>query len=509
MSDFTTQLRFICESYAGVDQSHPQTIDDIIANSRDKLFDFSYPIFDEAYKPELETKIINHFYTQEIGQETVGLFKQRLKTKMREIMPYYNQLYMSERLKFDPFKNADYVDLHNSNAEGKRDTTSANTASFNNSTVNDVDNTHHDTDASTGTNSNAMHEFWKGKATDNSTNAKTGSVSSTSHGTDKHTGNDTISHSGDYVDINTKDGTDMGVSIPAIDKRTLVKQADTPLGGVQGITDESDARAHVAGVGPGGINDGYLSGIQETVDNFTGGSYKDGNEWHPRNHDYTETRYGVYYNLNPNDNDDGWYRNTGSETNPKWEKVDEYSADDPGNGAIHVKFSEQVKGDQRRDIVAHINGQKMEWVPPMKGENPSKHGHWKVVDGVDPEDKTTYNSTLTKNGTTSGVSTDNETGYKHEDTDRTTDRTDNGTSTENSNNVGGYHTDNDTVATGVSTADNVGTENTKNKQDYFGKIFGKVGSETYSEMLNKFRSTFLNIDMDVIYELEPLFMLLW
>ena len=35
MSDFTTQLRFICESYAGVDQSHPKTIDDIIANFED------------------------------------------------------------------------------------------------------------------------------------------------------------------------------------------------------------------------------------------------------------------------------------------------------------------------------------------------------------------------------------------------------------------------------------------------------------------------------------------
>lgn len=497
MSDFTTQLRFICESYAGVDQSHPKTIDDIIANSRDKLFDFSYPIFDEAYKPELETKIINHFYTQEIGQETVGLFKQRLKTKMREIMPYYNQLYMSERLKFDPFKNADYVDLHNSNAKGKRDTTSTNTASFSNSTVNDVDNTHHDTDASTGTNSNAMHEFWDGNATDNSTNAKTGSVSSTSHGTDKHTGNDTITHSGDYIDVNTNEGTDMGVNIPAIDKRTLTKDADTPLGSVSA----DDANAHNAGVGPGGINEGFLSHLSEVIENFNGESYKESGEngkWHPRNHDYNETRYGYYYNLNPNDVH--YYKKN---SDNEWEEVPKGT-----QGATEVKFSESVLGDQRRSVTAHINGQKLEWEPkdPTKGE---KHGHWKPVDGDDPEDKTIYNSILTKNGTTSGVSTDNETGYKHEDTDRTTDRTDNGTSTENSNNVGGYHTDNDTVATGVSTANDVGTENTTNKQDYFGKIFGKVGSETYSEMLNKFRSTFLNIDMDVIHELEPLFMLLW
>ena len=77
MSDYTTQLRFICESYAGRTEegSEAHDVDSIIALARPQLFDFAYPIFDEAYKPELETKIMNHFYTQEIGQETVGLFK--------------------------------------------------------------------------------------------------------------------------------------------------------------------------------------------------------------------------------------------------------------------------------------------------------------------------------------------------------------------------------------------------------------------------------------------------
>nr|DAE52138.1 MAG TPA: Lower collar protein [Caudoviricetes sp.] len=62
----------------------------------------SYPIFDEAYRDTLNTKIIQHFWWREIGFETAALFSDRLAVKMNEIMPYYNQLYKSEMLKIEP-----------------------------------------------------------------------------------------------------------------------------------------------------------------------------------------------------------------------------------------------------------------------------------------------------------------------------------------------------------------------------------------------------------------------
>ena len=52
-----------------------------------------FPIFDENYRSVLETKILRHYYTREIGFETVGLWKHYLKTKLNEIMPKYNKLY--------------------------------------------------------------------------------------------------------------------------------------------------------------------------------------------------------------------------------------------------------------------------------------------------------------------------------------------------------------------------------------------------------------------------------
>lgn len=110
MSKYTTQVRFICEVNSGLDESVGyDNISQVIANSRAKIFDFSYPIFDENYRATLETKILKHYYTREIGLETVGLWKHFLDMRMNEIMPYYNKLYESELIEFDPFNDVDYT----------------------------------------------------------------------------------------------------------------------------------------------------------------------------------------------------------------------------------------------------------------------------------------------------------------------------------------------------------------------------------------------------------------
>ena len=66
----------------------------------DNHFDFqldSYPIFDESYREVLNQNILNHYYMNEIGFETAGLFRFYLKQKMNEIMPYYNVLYEKQK----------------------------------------------------------------------------------------------------------------------------------------------------------------------------------------------------------------------------------------------------------------------------------------------------------------------------------------------------------------------------------------------------------------------------
>lgn len=113
MSTYTTQLRYICEQYAGLTESATYTqTPSVIAAARPKLFDFSYPIYDSSYKSSLETKIINHFYLREIGAETASQFKFMLSRTMNEIMPYYNKLYKSADMEYNPFYDADYYREH-------------------------------------------------------------------------------------------------------------------------------------------------------------------------------------------------------------------------------------------------------------------------------------------------------------------------------------------------------------------------------------------------------------
>lgn len=118
MAKYTTELRTICEHLAGYEEGVGyKGVDEVISKSRDKIFSFDFPIFDEAYKSVLETKIIKHYYTREISAETFGLWQLWLDTKMNEIMPYYNKLYESELLEFNPFYDADYTKTGNRDAD--------------------------------------------------------------------------------------------------------------------------------------------------------------------------------------------------------------------------------------------------------------------------------------------------------------------------------------------------------------------------------------------------------
>lgn len=113
MSKYTIETRFICEDLADLpDTDIGHSVDEIINNSWHKIFDFNFPIFNEEYRSVLCKKILKHFYTREIGMETYGLWKLRLDTKMNEIMPYYNKMYESANLEYNPLHTVDYTREH-------------------------------------------------------------------------------------------------------------------------------------------------------------------------------------------------------------------------------------------------------------------------------------------------------------------------------------------------------------------------------------------------------------
>ena len=108
-----------------------------IRNLMDNNFDFGlkdYPIFDEEYRGVLNNKILMHYYMDEIGFETAGLFKVYLNNKMNEIMPYYNELYKKQKdllLNFDKTTNLTetFTRDNTTDTNTKSNSTSSNTAS--------------------------------------------------------------------------------------------------------------------------------------------------------------------------------------------------------------------------------------------------------------------------------------------------------------------------------------------------------------------------------------------
>lgn len=114
MSKYTTQVRFICESKSGLEVSGGSgDVDNIIAGSWNKIFTSKAPFFDEAYRSILCSKILKHYYMREICCETVGLWTLWMNTRLEEIMPYYNQLYGSAKIEFNPMHDVDLTRTHN------------------------------------------------------------------------------------------------------------------------------------------------------------------------------------------------------------------------------------------------------------------------------------------------------------------------------------------------------------------------------------------------------------
>jgi hypothetical protein len=109
-----------------------------------KIFDFDYPIFDEKYRSVLEKKILDRYFFREIGFETVAQFKHFLRTRMNEIMPYYNQHYVANNIfkTYDPYKNKDFF------IEDERNTTGNNSNNSSGSSTNTEKTVFNDTPTS-------------------------------------------------------------------------------------------------------------------------------------------------------------------------------------------------------------------------------------------------------------------------------------------------------------------------------------------------------------------------
>lgn len=272
MSKYTTEVRFICETHAGLENSAGvMEVDRILEESWDKIFTTKCNFFDDDYRKILCKKILKHYYLREIGTETVGIWKLWINTRLEEIMPYYNQLYESELIKFNPLYDTDVKTTHNkknqgetseesaSNKEltgekkydkiGNKDVTTEDVQKGTKNSTNDTTEsgtTENEKSGSKNTSSNGSSEYNKSGNNNDNTTGETSSKTIT-----KEDKTETLSGTTTQKGKNNKTGSGTETTTNSDIKYDLY--SDTPQGALTGVENEN-----------------YLTNARKTTDKFSG-----------------------------------------------------------------------------------------------------------------------------------------------------------------------------------------------------------------------------------------------
>lgn len=310
MSKYTTEVRFICEQAAGLTESAGyDRIDNILDSARGKIFDFDFPLFDENYRVTLENKILKHYYTREIGAESVGLWKHWLCTRMNEIMPYYNQLYKSAVIEFNPMYDVDLTTDYQKVDNGNRDKS----GSF----------------SENGGFNESGHFEDSGSVNESGTFSENGTLNETNQGEQNSTGttsradNTTINNT-----INTTVNSNSETNIDEAKKNDHWEYfSDTPEGGINGVEDLSylTNATHITDDGSGSnsttANETTSTTVttNNTTNNYTSNESKNNNITNENEKNATNSKSGTtgkeITNSNEGDNSrEGTNEKAGSNT---------------------------------------------------------------------------------------------------------------------------------------------------------------------------------------------------
>lgn len=218
MSKYTTEVRYLCEVEYGANESLGfNSINNVITAAAPKIFNFDFPMFDEAYRLPLEVKILRHYYTREICEESVGLWKLRLQDRLNMIMPYYNQLYSSELIQFNPMYDVDLTKESTKDNEGEK-------------TNNETENTQlHETNLDETYQNNVSESNTSNTATNSTTTENTTVSSNTSSETSNDTANTSTTSNESSINNSSRNN----------GAEKLDKYSDTPQGSVVNLEDDS------------------------------------------------------------------------------------------------------------------------------------------------------------------------------------------------------------------------------------------------------------------------------
>lgn len=196
MSKYTISILELIREYTA-DSNLPisQRIDLAIP----KIFDFSFPIYEETHRKVLERKILMHYLNKEIGLETSDLWKLYLENRLNEIMPYYNELYRLQ----DEMTGIDF--LHDTdlkiNEEHENTETGAQETKLD--TTNETTGKNTETDILTSTNTSSENSTTDSTGTTTDTTATTLTGEKTEKGKQTNTGSSGSSSNGEISENGT------------------------------------------------------------------------------------------------------------------------------------------------------------------------------------------------------------------------------------------------------------------------------------------------------------------
>lgn len=475
MSKYTTEVRFICEESAGLVHSEGySSIDSVLDKARDKVFDFYFPIFDENYRTTLENKILKHYYTREIGFETVGLWKHFLDVRMNEIMPYYNQLYTSELIKFNPMYDVDLTTDYNKINNGNSDKSS--TFTEHGSFEENDSKTQHENSASVTTtteNSNAIEET-NTNATELSTQNKIGNEISSNNeaGTASekalkvesanHESSSTRQEQGEMQELTSGESTKNAVTNETANSNGTDNTSSTSHGTDNNtITNKNDHWEYFSDTPEGGID-----GLDPTASSLGQNNYLT-----TATH-ITDDGTGSSHNKTIDNNSDSEKILTNNSEATK--NANETGNDNRAtNRTTEINTTSSDNGTNNNESETSLN----------KEDNKSSNGVIDTNENVDGSIEKTGNSATSTSG------------------DKTGNKTTNIDADINANGV--------KIGNDEKTGNSNSNEVIKNIEDYLHHVVGKSGGISYSKLLNEYRDTFLNIDMLIIKDLRDLFMNVW
>lgn len=103
MAQYTTSIRNLCQVLSNK-EDYTESINAVVLEAAPKIFDFTFPFYDESKKIDWEVRFLKHFYMREISAETVSLFKLWLEDTLNQIMPKYNKMYLAAESEYKLFQ---------------------------------------------------------------------------------------------------------------------------------------------------------------------------------------------------------------------------------------------------------------------------------------------------------------------------------------------------------------------------------------------------------------------